>query len=388
MRRIPLLGVALLLLTQTAGTAAAYDSQHTHRWITRQAIARLVEQYPGRYDELLEYADEVAAGAEEEDNMLLDGDSDPTTLRVQRHFFRPTDGKGLFMRGTQFPSSYEWAAVPNDMNEWDWGDGLRRYRQGDLAAAYRTLGHIVHLIEDSTVPAHSHLDIHGPPAGDDYEGYCSSQTTDEYTSALPLPPEGALLPVFTDPYDAWVATAMASYHRNFYPGNLTDPEGGASGVIKQMFPDLVFHWFWEEWRIPDVGSLGSDFFEEEPGWYYFKNAEHPAASDKVTFDPSSPWADTYAANPQGAPMVELFARDLIPIAILHSAGVMKLFLDEAYAQEPEPPAMDDPPSTGEDPGTTPACAVSHSPSRGASVLALAFVIVPLLRRRRRAASGQ
>lgn len=370
--------LAAVTLVAAAAPARGYDNQRTHRYITRQAAERLVAAYPGQYDELLEYLDDVAAGAELEDDPLLDGDDDPTTLRVMRHFFRPTDGVGLTMVGRQFPSSYEWAIVPSEGNVWGWDDGLAHWRRGEKADAYRALGQVVHLIQDATVPAHTHLDIHGPPDGDDYEDYCKTQITDEFTSVLPLPPAGAPIPLFASPYDAWMATASASYHRNLYPGDLSDTTA-AQGVIALMFPALEFHWFFEEWRIgdPAVGSLGADFLEEQPGWFYFKNAEHPAAIDRVGLD-----GGDLAQNDTGAPMVALFARDLIPLAVLASAGVMKLYLDQAQALPIDPPAGDDEPAPpAEDLEDAPGCAVTPGARGPFALLVLAFAVALSKRRK-------
>ncbi|HTM22170.1 MAG TPA: hypothetical protein VL172_16735 [Kofleriaceae bacterium] len=332
------IGWGALILSPTP--SQAYDHQHTHRWLTRMAIERVLAAYPDRYPELAAYLEAVVAGAEHEDDLILDNDGDPTTFRLQRHFYRPTDEAGLTMSGQTFVNSYQWGVMPSEQNPWAWDDALAAWQRGDIDEAMFCLGHVVHLIEDLTVPAHVHLDIHGPPAGDDYEDYCSEQTPTEFESSLPLPPEGAAIPRFASPYDAWRATATASYARNLYPGDLHDT-AQAHGLLATMYPSLSWSWFSEQWSIddPPVGSLGSDFWDEGGGFYYFKNAEHPAAVDVVAWDPADPDHATYG-DAGGAPMVELFARDLIPVAVLHAAGVITLFLDTAG---PAPAPIDDPP---------------------------------------------
>jgi hypothetical protein len=350
-RRAHILGLgAAVLVTAVAGAASAYDAHYTHRWLTRMAVRHLVARYPGVYDELLTYIDTVADGAQHEDDPLLDGDTDPTTLRVMRHFFRPTDESGLSYGGHDYPSSYEWAALPRDDNEWGYDDGLAAYRAGDTEEAYFVLGHIAHLIEDATVPAHTHLDAHGPPFGDSYESYCTSQMMDELTSLLPLPPEDAPVPAFADLHEAWMATARASYWRNMYPGEIDGTES-VSGVLADMFPSIRFQYLYQNWRIgdPPVGQLGKGFKEDQPGWFYFKVADYPAAVDKVAYDPYADpgMGDTFGPNDDEVPMAALMARDLVPVAILHAAGVMKLFLDEAYATAPAPEKpMPMPPDAG------------------------------------------
>lgn len=342
----------VMTLLWGARPASGYDPRFTHRWLTRQAARLLVEAYPGRYDELLAHIDAVAAGAQHEDDPILDGDDDPTTMRVMRHFFHGADEHGLQYGGEPFPSSYDWALGLAGDNEWNWQAGLEAYAAGDAEHAYFVLGHMVHLIQDLTVPAHSHLDSHGPPSGDDYESYCTSQMLSEFESRLPLPGPGATIPEFASVRELWRATAAASYWRNMYPGDLSDQEA-AAGVLAQMFPDLSWSWFSENWTIsaPAVGALGKDFREEKPGWFYFENSEHPAAVDFVDYLPRAPAGSVFGANPDDSTMVEGFARDLIPVAVLHSAALMKIYLDEAHALAPTPPGPDgDPDPESDGPG--------------------------------------
>ncbi len=385
--------LALTVATQIvlATPAMAYGPRETHRWLTRMAVDHLVRAYPGDYDELLDYVDAVAFGSEHEDNYLLDGDSDARTLRVMRHFFRPTDGAGLTLNslGT-FPNSLEWATRAEG-NAWRWGNGIRAYADGNEEEAYFILGHIVHLIQDLTVPAHTHLDIHPPPHGDDFENYASSMMLGEFDSLLPRPAPDAPIPEFSDLEEAWYATAYASYWRNRYPGALSDRDA-PEGVIADMFPDLSVHWFWEEWHIgePPVGYLNSNFFEdeEEPGWFYFKTLRYPAQVDKMEFDPREPTdLSGLAENLEETPMVELVAQDMIPLAILHSAAVMKLYLDEAYARAPDSGGGLPPPYEGGTSASTSMCATA-TPSGMLGGGLVALVLSPLIFPRRRVSGSQ
>lgn len=75
-------------------------------------------------------------------------------------------------------------------------------------------------------------------------------------------------------------------------------------------------------------------------------------------------------------MVELLARDLVPLAILHSAAVMKLYLDEAYARAPEDPG------SGEDelpPGDAQGAGCRTASGSGALAASLLVIIAyPML----------
>jgi hypothetical protein len=232
--------------------------------------------------------------------------------------------------GQTFVNSYQWACCPTigtaGRGATPWPPAARRPRGGAVRPRP-----VVHLIGTSPFRPTS-TSISGPPAGSDYEDYCSSLTSSEYDSALPLPPLGAAIPMFVSPYHAWRATAEASFARNRYPGDLHDT-AAAHGILAQMYPSISWSWFSEAWSIddPPVGDLGSDFQEEEPGWFYFKNAVHPAAVDKMAWDagdrPAPPTACQRRVWSGVRPRPD-------PAGVLHAAGVIQLFLDTAG---PPPP---------------------------------------------------
>jgi uncharacterized protein (TIGR03382 family) len=286
-----------------------------------------VATYPGEYDELLEYTEEVVSGAHHEDDLYLDGDDDPQTLRVMRHFYHAPDAQGLTFDGETFPSSYEWNAIDNTQNEWDYHDGLRAYQHGNFGEAYFIAGHTIHLIADLTVPAHSHLDDHGPPTGDNFEDHCTARMKSQYEGSLRTPGPDAIIPAFLDLRDAFQKTANASYYRNLYPGNLDGEE--PSGIVGQMFPDMSRAWVSGNWDIDGIGEEGEGFYEEQPGYYYFSRNEAAPLFDILNYDPSNPGDAEYGPIDSSVHMVERMADDLVPVAILHSASVLKMFVDEA-----------------------------------------------------------
>jgi hypothetical protein len=67
-----------------------------------------------------------------------------------------------------------------DPNAWQkarvlWGMALGEYHSGDKGIAYFYLGHVAHLLQDMTVPAHAHEDPH--PSADAYEDWMTAQHT-------------------------------------------------------------------------------------------------------------------------------------------------------------------------------------------------------------------
>ena len=94
--------------------------------------------------------------------------------RWLNHFYNPESGMGL---GSMM-NSKSWAQSPNYQalsaftfsgGNQTWQKAIDSYVKGNNQEAFFALGHVVHLLEDATVPAHTRLDAH--PEGDPYENY-------------------------------------------------------------------------------------------------------------------------------------------------------------------------------------------------------------------------
>jgi len=366
-----------------------YDDVYTHPWITRRANDFLQAKYPGgEYAELDLYIDAVAEGSIHEDALGADNDGDDSSERFYRHFYRPTDFLGLqevpgyppniFDCVTNLENSLDWGDGSTAYNEYDWQDALAHYAGGDLWNAYYALGHVAHLIEDLSVPAHTHLDIHAVSLaeeyGDDYEDYCEGLISGG--GSLPLPDPGESMIVFEDLASFWNnpgavfplnGMARLSYYRNRFPCDLSD-EDNPQGVFKDMYPALEYIYdFWAfeyQWDIdsPDLGnwdysfgsscpldysgSMGDDEWwsvaanygnPDDADEYYVENTEYVAQIRKSSWDPENSANDTYAANTSGLSQMELLAEDLIPLCIRYVAGLMAFFHDTVNPPPPDPP---------------------------------------------------
>ena len=104
----------------------------------------------------------IRQGSIEEDNFPNFGN----------HFFNPKTGDALGVL---------WDTAPKRASDF-WTEALADYRAGRTGDAFAKLGHVMHLLQDMTSPAHVHIDDHGTPRlghcegdGDDFEiwGYCS-----------------------------------------------------------------------------------------------------------------------------------------------------------------------------------------------------------------------
>lgn len=92
-------------------------------------------------------------------------DTDP---RYLNHFYNPSTGLGLRSGVLRGLSAKEWAQKQNSASG-DYSESaiLNNYRNGNYQRAYQGIGHILHLIQDMAVPAHTRNDAHA--TGDPFE---------------------------------------------------------------------------------------------------------------------------------------------------------------------------------------------------------------------------
>lgn len=165
----------------------------------------------------------VAGGAFDEDQMNKNpfGEMVP----VLRHFWDPTGGpyKGYMGNDSSVNRARKYMTGGFGLDgaydkTWkDRGEGaVALYRKGDKARAYWYLGHIAHLVEDATVPAHTLLMTHAAPGSDAYETYMKGHFH-EWKPA----PGAPRFPVFDDLYELFLRTAEVAndYDCGAGPGN-------------------------------------------------------------------------------------------------------------------------------------------------------------------------
>ncbi|MCX7616137.1 MAG: lamin tail domain-containing protein [Patescibacteria group bacterium] len=130
---------------------------------------------------------------------LIDGSrKEDEPPRWLNHFYDPIHNRGLFIKGIEYPSSKIWAQSESLQNSptykitatiasiltaiqqkkisalstesaFIWKKALKQWIQGNKEEAMFTLGHILHLVEDLSVPDHARNDHH--LRGSPYEEY-------------------------------------------------------------------------------------------------------------------------------------------------------------------------------------------------------------------------
>jgi len=153
-----ILGVVILGSARFISRVFSYDTNVAHPFLT-EAITNL---YNKNFDPKLsnEQVNWLKRGSIEED----------TPLRWMNHFYEPNSGNGL----PGYLSSKDWSQSPFFQSiefggDQTWQKAINSYVKGDNQGAFFALGHILHLLEDGTVPAHTRLDTH--IFGDPYENW-------------------------------------------------------------------------------------------------------------------------------------------------------------------------------------------------------------------------
>lgn len=110
--------------------------------------------------------------------------------RWMNHFYEPRTGQGLW----GFLTSKAWAQnslaqgasdIIKAGGDQTWQKAISAFAKGDGRAAFYALGHVLHLLEDAAVPAHTRLDSH--INGDPYESWVADNIgMDINFSALPI----------------------------------------------------------------------------------------------------------------------------------------------------------------------------------------------------------
>lgn len=197
----------VLLLSASAEVGETYEPG-THQEIATRAaradissVDRVLRDELGILEGILKtfvgvaVPDLIGEGAQTEDS---------PRNRVFNHFHNPLLGwndAGFRLLGLQVgQSSVRWQqnqnqtdSVPGGGGNWAWQDGRRRYMQALTASAaadreqafrdtFLTLGHLSHLVQDASVPAHTRNDPH--PIWEGYETWAERTRTGAATRSI------------------------------------------------------------------------------------------------------------------------------------------------------------------------------------------------------------
>lgn len=177
------LGLAVFAVFLTPQASFAYEPE-VHAGLTQEAIFFYNQFFPKKTIKSSELA------------LILTGSRDEDTIpRMLNHYFDPISDTGLHYFFTTWESSKVWAKDSRNQKsllyrptgifdkladilgkekaedtDFTWDRAIKDYVSGNKDRAFVGLGHILHLIEDLAVPAHTRDDPHPPFVGLDPDG--------------------------------------------------------------------------------------------------------------------------------------------------------------------------------------------------------------------------
>lgn len=184
MENLRTIGVIAITAALVPSAAFAYE-RHTHEGIT-QATLQTYEAWKG----------EIFSSSEEE-KIIRGSSAEDDGTRPLQHFYDPINNRGLKV-GFEWMSSKYWSQDTeaqanycdygvcqkrlgyNDKlfsspTDFSWDRAVYEYVYGDKERSLEALGHVIHLVQDATVPAHvrndQHLNHEGFGDPDPYEKY-------------------------------------------------------------------------------------------------------------------------------------------------------------------------------------------------------------------------
>jgi len=155
-----------------------YDDGTAHRALTNESAKVFNHYYP---DQALTI-DEVGSlikGSFEEDRAprWLNHFYDPVYNRGLRGLFSSKNwAQNTKLQGLRLPTSNLVREYFNDPTDYSWERAIYDYVYGDQSRGLEALGHVIHLVQDATVPEHTRDDMH--PFWSTYENYTKRFTID------------------------------------------------------------------------------------------------------------------------------------------------------------------------------------------------------------------
>lgn len=260
--------------------------------------------------------------SEEFKAILVEGsvrEDDPP--RWLNHFYDPINNKGLSWKNLSWESSKSWsqnnktqlalvykanlASILGFGNEpliYTWQKAIKLYNDGNQKDAFLVLGHILHLLEDVSVPDHTRNDAHAD--GSPYE---------EFTKSL-MPKMPEKKPIILNTLDDYF-DAMANYsNNNFYSKDTIGEE-----FYKDPKPDYFV-------TAKDGGNYGMRV-DLENGNYYLVRKNNDFA-----------WTESFDGNINYNLVLNDYWSHLSPKAIQYGVGVINLFFQEVEKAKKESPS--------------------------------------------------
>lgn len=326
--------LALFLGVFSYSSVFAYSAETTHPALTSEIVKFYNHFYPNTFSDAEKQI--IMRGSKAEDHPFY---------RPINHFYDPVTEKGLFQRSV---SAKKWivstktqaiesgnliAGVSESLysagGDYSWERGIYEYVYGDKTRALETLGHVLHLVEDMTVPPHVRDDQH--LVGIDtspYEKWTSRYAPENITTVERLLADGET-PVYRGSIEGYMHAMAAFTNAHFFSKDtLPFPSAGASSI------------HWNKYPVPEYAIVGSgelvdgekqSFGISETGGFPYKLFELRERGSIGSREIKKRYQ--VSIDGENEPILEDYWQILSREAVMNGAGVVKLFFDEVEKEK-------------------------------------------------------
>src|SRR3989344_5136570 len=302
----------------------AYKPDTTHKGLTRDVLRFYENYYPNKLNEDEKVS--IEKGAVEEDN----------GVRALNHFYDPVYNKGIALTSKDWADNTQAQAITSgsylaglgnatqgyfsSATDYSWDRAVYEYTYEDKKRGLESLGHILHLIEDATVPDHTRDDPHPDfvyhnliDQESPYENFTGQFDTSNINFSKNLINEG-LKPIFYSTLNEYF-DKVASYSNNnfFSKDTIFDKKYNSPSIIfekSEKLSDGVNHRF-------GYNNIDGKLVEIKKE----RNKSTGAIDVSYIFDDKDHLVVTSYWN--------LLSRQ----AVQNGAGVIKLFFDEVEKEK-------------------------------------------------------
>ncbi len=296
-----------LLIGATPFFVHAYEPATTHAALTDEVVDFFNLSYPA-----------MALTAEEKEAVVEGSIREDDDLRMMRHFYDPVYNRGLTIGGKEWEASRVWSqdtlaqagavggfvastftSLYSGEGDYSWERAVYEYAWGDKEYALEALGHVLHLIEDASVPDHTRNDPHPPilHEGSPYEAWTNKidrETIDVLSKVQNRKPT-----IFSDLNSYFESMAKYSNGNFFSKDTAPDKSGYPSPQVQKYHQGIGY----------GKDSSGN---------------QYPIIRKIIEIDGSI----TYTLTAKHDLVLSNYWHLLSQQAVLHGAGVVKLFFDE------------------------------------------------------------
>jgi hypothetical protein len=277
--------IMTLALALSPALVFGYDNDKTHPMLTGEAIKLFEASGQLNFNE--GEKTQIVQGSKDEDNIP----------RWLEHFYDPINNRGL--NGGQFAISKKWAHGQNSTgNDYSWENAIYGYAYGDKEKGLYALGHVMHLVQDSTVPDHARDDAH--VFVKNYEAYAYEQ------NSVP-----SVMAIYLDSINSYFDSAANFSNNNFFSDDT---------ILKYYVTPKVLSEKWEKTSLGTEVDFGMGNNGRIVLIKKFRNNLGILTTE-------------YSLKDTDNKVMSDYWNTLAPKAVGYSAGVIKLFLSEVEKEK-------------------------------------------------------